>query len=42
MKNHNLSRRKFIRQTVAATAAVSVFTIIPRNVLGKGFIPAQR
>ena len=39
MKNHALSRRKFIRQSAAATAAVSVFTIIPRNVLGKGFIP---
>lgn len=39
MKNHTLSRRKFIRQTVAATAAASVFTIIPRQVLGKGFIP---
>jgi predicted dehydrogenase len=39
MKNHTLSRRKFIRQSVAATTAVSLFTIIPRNVLGKGFIP---
>jgi predicted dehydrogenase len=39
MKNHILSRRKFIRQSIAATASVSVFTIIPRHVLGKGFIP---
>ena len=39
MKNHPLSRRKFIRQTITATAAASVFTIIPRHVLGKGFIP---
>jgi predicted dehydrogenase len=39
MKSNILSRRKFIRQTFTATAAVSVFTIIPRHVLGKGFIP---
>jgi len=35
MKDHRLSRRRFIRQTAAAAA----FTIIPRHVLGKGFIP---
>jgi predicted dehydrogenase len=39
MKNNILSRRKFIQKTAAATAAVSVFSIIPRHVLGKGFIP---
>jgi len=39
MKNHPLSRRKFIRQTITATAAFSAFTIIPRHVLGKGFTP---
>ena len=39
MKNHPLSRRKFIRQTITATAAYSAFTIIPRHVLGKGFTP---
>jgi len=40
MKNYNLSRRRFIRQTVAAAAA---FTVLPRHVLGKGFIsPSDR
>ena len=39
MKNNNLSRRKFIRRSAAAAAAVSVFSIIPRNVFGKGFVP---
>jgi predicted dehydrogenase len=39
MKNQTFSRRKFIRQSVAATAAVSLFSIIPRHVLGKGFVP---
>ncbi len=40
MQNNGLSRRRFIRQTAAATAA---FTIIPRHVLGKGFIsPSDR
>jgi predicted dehydrogenase len=39
MKNHPVSRRKFIIQTITATAAASAFTIIPRHVLGKGFTP---
>jgi len=34
--NKKLHRRDFVKTTVAASAA---FTIIPRNVLGKGFIP---
>ena len=39
MKNNTISRRKFIQRSAAAAAAASIFTVIPRYVLGKGFIP---
>jgi hypothetical protein len=32
----NLHRREFVKTSAAASVA---FTIIPRNVLGKGYIP---
>ncbi len=39
MKNNTISRRKFIQRSAAAAAAASIFTVIPRYVMGKGFIP---